>query len=79
MQVSRLQCFSKQEAGQWQEDATIQEKLASFESQTSDKQLGRLSNGEATDTDVGLALIYNKVRDVLYSVENLRKRPGAED
>ncbi|KAF1836656.1 guanine-N(7)--methyltransferase subunit TRM82 [Decorospora gaudefroyi] len=65
--VSRLQIFSQQQDGQWQEDASMEDALKSFADQGLDEQVERAS-------DDGKA-----VRDMLYNMENLRKRPGAED
>jgi tRNA (guanine-N(7)-)-methyltransferase subunit TRM82 len=71
--VSRLQYFSKQADGGWHEDSNMKEALKSFAIQ-----------GSTLDVDhgdgAGLASADDKaVRDILYHVENLRKRPGAED
>lgn len=63
----RLQCFSGTN-GQWQEDASVKGILAWFESQG---QEGSKAGLESVDEKA--------VRDMLYNVENLRKRPGAED
>jgi tRNA (guanine-N(7)-)-methyltransferase subunit TRM82 len=62
----RLQYFSKQANGQWQEDADMVKLLESFAVASSDNLGLASSDGKA-------------VRDILYHVENLRKRPGAED
>jgi tRNA (guanine-N(7)-)-methyltransferase subunit TRM82 len=64
--ASRLQYFSKQANGQFKEDANIGKLLKSFALAGSD------SPGLASADD-------KAVRDILYHVENLRKRPGAED
>lgn len=60
----RLQYFSKQADGEWREDAGMGALVSSF-------ALGGM-DGLATADD-------KAVRDILYHVENLRKRPGAED
>ncbi|KAH7399259.1 tRNA methyltransferase-like protein [Pyrenochaeta sp. MPI-SDFR-AT-0127] len=65
--VSRMQCFSKLGSGEWREDASAHGTLAWFESQGRGNGAGQGSADEKA------------VRDILYNVENLRKRPGAED
>ncbi|KAF2132942.1 hypothetical protein P153DRAFT_373589 [Dothidotthia symphoricarpi CBS 119687] len=63
----RLQCFSNTD-GRWQEDVTTEEAVGWFGSQGQE------------DSRAGPELIDEKaLRDMLYNVENLRKRPGAED
>ncbi|USP77250.1 tRNA (guanine-N(7)-)-methyltransferase non-catalytic subunit TRM82 [Curvularia clavata] len=63
-QVPGLQCFSLQPQGSWQEDAGLAKTL---------EGLGRSGNTTGDDRD-GQAL-----RSMLYNIENLRKRPGADD
>ncbi|KAJ4400795.1 tRNA (guanine-N(7)-)-methyltransferase non-catalytic subunit trm82 [Didymella pomorum] len=81
-EVHRLQCFSSQENGKWQEDAHTSEALKSFREQVFDVEAGAIGgDGSATGNGQGgLGSADDKaLRDMLYSVENLRKRPGAED
>jgi tRNA (guanine-N(7)-)-methyltransferase subunit TRM82 len=76
----RLQCFSKQADGRWQEDADMERVLASLAERGSWIDIGAADGDAATRNGAGPGLPENKAaRDVLYSVENLRKRPGAED
>jgi tRNA (guanine-N(7)-)-methyltransferase subunit TRM82 len=84
--VSRLQCFSSQADGQWEEDASTWEVLKMFNGQTPEVEAGGAIGGDvATDnlaagSGKGLGSADDKaLRDMLYNVENLRKRPGAED
>ncbi|KAF1944099.1 guanine-N(7)--methyltransferase subunit TRM82 [Clathrospora elynae] len=65
--VSRFQYFSMQQGSTWREDASIGEALRSFE------RSADATNSKSSSADD------KAVRDMLYSVENLRKRPGAED
>ena len=80
--MHRLQCFSSQENGKWQEDSHTSEALKSFHEQVFDVETGATGgDGSATGNEKGsLGSADDKsLRDMLYSVENLRKRPGAED
>ncbi|KAH4018298.1 tRNA methyltransferase non-catalytic subunit TRM82 [Parastagonospora nodorum] len=63
---ARLQYFSKQVDGAWREDAEMGALVSSF-------VLGGTDGPDLTTADD------KAVRDILYHVENLRKRPGAED
>lgn len=63
--VPRLQYFAIDQDGQWQ-DADMREALDNFESVDTIGGNFNLPDEKA-------------VRDLLYNVENLRKRPGAED
>jgi tRNA (guanine-N(7)-)-methyltransferase subunit TRM82 len=81
-EVHRLQCFSSEENGKWQEDPHTSEALKSFHEQVFDVEAGASSgDGSATGNEKsGLGSADDKaLRDMLYSVENLRKRPGAEE
>ncbi|KAF2025810.1 guanine-N(7)--methyltransferase subunit TRM82 [Setomelanomma holmii] len=78
--AARLQYFSKQTDGQWQEDEIVGKVFVGFAGQ------GSLMDDEATngDTPIGngadqASSEKKSARDILYSVENLRKRPGAEE
>lgn len=62
--VSRLQYFARALDGCWQENAEASLSLASFERGCGDAP-------SSTDTQA--------IQSMLYSVENLRKRPGSED
>jgi tRNA (guanine-N(7)-)-methyltransferase subunit TRM82 len=64
--VSRLQYFSVAQDGQWREDAAMREAFEDFEGVDTIGANSNLPDEKA-------------VRDMLYHVENLRKRPGAED
>jgi tRNA (guanine-N(7)-)-methyltransferase subunit TRM82 len=68
--ISRLQSFSVPQNGQWQEDGNMREILQWFNAQ----QTGVQSQGEPDNDGQAKA-----ARDILYNVETLRKRPGAED
>jgi tRNA (guanine-N(7)-)-methyltransferase subunit TRM82 len=70
--VSPLQTFSTQQDGLWQEDTSVLTALEWFRVQGTETSTDS-SGGDAA----GVA--QKALRDVLYSVENLRKRPGAED
>ncbi|KAJ4344906.1 tRNA (guanine-N(7)-)-methyltransferase non-catalytic subunit trm82 [Ascochyta clinopodiicola] len=77
--ASRLQCFSTEGDGHWQEDSHTLEALRSFHDQVFDVDVGA-SGGDVADASSGLGSTDDKaLRDMLYNVENLRKRPGAED
>ncbi|EUC48771.1 hypothetical protein COCMIDRAFT_33844 [Bipolaris oryzae ATCC 44560] len=65
--VPKLQCFSLQPGGLWQEDAELAKVLESFE------RSGNTANSSIQGADD------DGVRGILYNIENLRKRPGAED
>ncbi|KAH7379315.1 guanine-N(7)--methyltransferase subunit TRM82 [Phaeosphaeria sp. MPI-PUGE-AT-0046c] len=65
----RLQYFSRQASGLWCEDTETIGSLGSFAEQGSEVAIGS-SDGSADN---------KAVRDILYHVENLRKRPGGED
>lgn len=80
--VHRLQCFSSQENGKWEEDSHTSEALKSFHDQVFDIEAGAISGDDSATGNGkgGLGSADDKaLRDMLYSVENLRKRPGAED
>lgn len=78
--MSPLQYFTKQRDDAWREDASLQAGLSWFEHQGSGLPAQRVIDGTATDDMAGNGTAHAKsVRDILYSVENLRKRPGAED
>lgn len=77
-----MQCFSSKENGKWHEDSHTAEMLKSFHDQVFDVETGAgRGDGSATgDGKAGLGSADDKaLRDMLYSVENLRKRPGAEE
>lgn len=65
--VPKLQCFSLQPEGLWQEDVELAKGLETFE------RSGNTANSRVQGADD------DAVRTILYNVENLRKRPGAED
>jgi tRNA (guanine-N(7)-)-methyltransferase subunit TRM82 len=64
--VPRLQYFSVAQDGQWREDSATREAFEEFEGVNTIGANCNLPDEKA-------------VRDMLYHVENLRKRPGAED
>ncbi|KAE8832793.1 hypothetical protein HRS9122_08506 [Pyrenophora teres f. teres] len=64
--VPRLQYFSRQADGEWIEDAHMATALSGF------------AHGREADSN-GLDAGESAVRSMLYNVENLRKRPGADD
>lgn len=67
--VPRLQYFSLQSNGTWQEDSGL---AKTFEAVERSGNPGN-SNGDVPSGDD------QSVRGMLYNMENLRKRPGAED
>ncbi|KAF1912259.1 guanine-N(7)--methyltransferase subunit TRM82 [Ampelomyces quisqualis] len=71
--ASRLQCFATQADGQWSEDAGIREALNIF------AEAGCNIDTAFNDGPSSGPTESKGVRDILYHVENLRKRPGAED
>lgn len=78
--VHRLQCFSSQENGKWEGDSHTSEVLKSFHDQVFDVEAGAISGDASATGNGGLGSADDKaLRDMLYTVENLRKRPGAED
>jgi tRNA (guanine-N(7)-)-methyltransferase subunit TRM82 len=75
-----LQTFSAQQDGLWQENAILSIAVAGLPSAISRKQVD--AGGDvATDNSAGKGVeaAEKALRDMLYNVENLRKRPGAED
>ncbi|KAL6712080.1 tRNA (guanine-N(7)-)-methyltransferase non-catalytic subunit trm82 [Coniothyrium glycines] len=82
--VSPLQCFSKCGADAWVEDTSLRNRLNWFElrgaelpAQASITEVtvdNASGNGTSQRSAEGKTL-----RDILYSIENLRKRPGAEE
>ncbi|KAF2874854.1 tRNA methyltransferas-like protein [Massariosphaeria phaeospora] len=72
----RLQCFSRQGNGEWEENSGVAQSLDWFSRQAPDGNDNAYaeSNSIASDTKDLAA-----VRAILYGLENLRKRPGAED
>ncbi|KAF1932480.1 uncharacterized protein M421DRAFT_417201 [Didymella exigua CBS 183.55] len=81
-EIHRLQCFSSLENGKWQEDSHTSEVLKSFHEQVFDVEAGASGGDDSTTGNGkgGLGAADDKaLRDMLYSVENLRKRPGAEE
>ncbi|KAJ8108401.1 hypothetical protein OPT61_g8199 [Boeremia exigua] len=78
--VHRLQCFFSQENGNWEEDSHTSEALKSLHDQVFDVETGGIGGDDPAPGKKGLGSADDKaLRDMLYSVENLRKRPGAED
>jgi tRNA (guanine-N(7)-)-methyltransferase subunit TRM82 len=74
--VHRLQSFLMQDDGQWAEEAMTGSVLDWFSREaTSDKTRGSEGRGNGASTETAA----KRLRDMLYGVENLRKRPGAED
>lgn len=73
--MSRLQCFAYQQDGQWAEDGSIVEALEWFNRRAAGEPEagsdGRAGGGDTVDEKA--------TRDILYGMEKLRKRPGAED
>ena len=69
--------------GKWQEDSHTSEALKSFHDQVFDIEAGASGGEVATEGSAAgnvLGSADDKApRDMLYNVENLRKRPGAED
>jgi tRNA (guanine-N(7)-)-methyltransferase subunit TRM82 len=72
--ASRLQYFSRSTGEQWHEDANLQGTFGAFAEGGSKlvSRGGEDTTGPASKNDKTL-------RDILYNVENLRKRPGTED
>ncbi|KAH6637928.1 guanine-N(7)--methyltransferase subunit TRM82 [Boeremia exigua] len=73
----RLQCFSSQENGKWGENSQTAEAMKPFH-EVFDVQSGGISGDDSATSSLGSA-DDKALRDMLYSVENLRKRPGAEE
>jgi tRNA (guanine-N(7)-)-methyltransferase subunit TRM82 len=71
--VSRLQFVANEADGQWRKDVKMDEALNFF------TEAGSRLNPDASDGPGPGAGDDKAVRDILYHVENLRKRPGAED
>jgi tRNA (guanine-N(7)-)-methyltransferase subunit TRM82 len=76
-----LQTFSAQPDGVWQEDARVLTTLEWFNGQGAEIQVDSKSDvgGDDGSAGNGTSAADKALRDVLYNVENLRKRPGAED
>jgi len=70
--VSRLQYLSRNQDGHWQEDAKAPEALALFERAHGDV----IGDGTSEGLD---SASHKAVQSMLYSIENLRKRPGSEE
>ena len=74
--ASRLQYLSNR-SGEWEDDKTLTESLERF---SRPKPNGLRESAIASEAGRGKADDKAKaLRDLLYGVENLRKRPGAED
>lgn len=68
-----MQYFSPQSDGQWHENTSIKDVLGPFAEEGSKLDLDPSAGpGPASADDKAL-------RNILYHVESLRKRPGAED
>ena len=72
-----MQCLSINDSGEWVDDNDTTESLLGFNRSVPDNAhesgiASEAGRGKATDKAKAL-------RDLLYGVENLRKRPGAED
>ncbi|KAF2468149.1 tRNA methyltransferas-like protein [Lindgomyces ingoldianus] len=80
----RLQYFSYQD-GEWREDRTFERKLEWFSSRALVEKASSAAGQDARSDSTGetararLAVDEKAVRDMLYGMENLRKRPGSED
>ncbi|KAF2442314.1 tRNA methyltransferas-like protein [Karstenula rhodostoma CBS 690.94] len=75
--ASRLQCLSNYNSGEWEDDKTLTGSLERFSRPMPNEER---ESGIASEADRGKADNKAKaLRDLLYGVENLRKRPGAED
>lgn len=75
--ASRLQCLSNRRSGEWEDDKTLTESLERF---SRPKPNGLRESAIASEAGRGKVDDKAKaLRDLLYGVENLRKRPGAED
>lgn len=71
--ASRLQYFSRSAREQWHEDAKLQSTFGAFAERGSKMVSQGAEDGTPASTND------KALRDILYSVENLRKRPGTED
>lgn len=69
----RLQHFTRQADGQWSEDVKLEASLGPFIEQGSMVDRGSSDGASLVTSDNKAA------RDILYHVENLRKRPGSDD
>jgi tRNA (guanine-N(7)-)-methyltransferase subunit TRM82 len=70
---ARLQCFSRQ-GGKWRNDSSTEEAMKPFVEEGS--RVGPSASSGPGPMGSGDD---KAVRDIIYHVENLRKRPGAED
>jgi tRNA (guanine-N(7)-)-methyltransferase subunit TRM82 len=77
--ASPLEQFSRVD-GAWREDISMKQALEWFAQQGTKKHVKRATDGDTAEEVSGAGSIDHKaLRDILYHVENLRKRPGAED
>ncbi|KAF2681858.1 hypothetical protein K458DRAFT_371103 [Lentithecium fluviatile CBS 122367] len=76
--TSRLQYYAYQQDGQWSEDSSLADALEWFNGEAghADNRAG-VSSGGASGAP--LTVDEKALRDMLYGVENLRKRPGSDD
>ncbi|KAL1603984.1 tRNA (guanine-N(7)-)-methyltransferase non-catalytic subunit trm82 [Paraconiothyrium brasiliense] len=75
--TSRLQYLSSNDSGEWEHDRTLAEVLEGFSRTVPNEER---EAGSASEPNRGTADDKAKaLRDLLYSVETLRKRPGTED
>ncbi|OAL55663.1 hypothetical protein IQ07DRAFT_529398 [Pyrenochaeta sp. DS3sAY3a] len=78
--VPRLQCLTSAQGAQWQEDLKAQDALQWFTQQGHVERRGGGETASGNGSGSGLGSAADKAgRDMLYHVENLRKRPGADD
>lgn len=76
----RLQYFSHQHDGQWGEDSELVQLLKWFSGDAGSAESGDAgTDSKASDNPTEVTKYGKALRDMLYGVENLRKRPGAED
>jgi tRNA (guanine-N(7)-)-methyltransferase subunit TRM82 len=68
--MARLQCFSPEADGQWFPDHNMGGVLKWFSLRVDD------ADSAASDSNANNA---KSVKDILYGIENLRKRPGGDD
>jgi tRNA (guanine-N(7)-)-methyltransferase subunit TRM82 len=77
--ASPLEHFSRVD-GAWREDASMKQALEWFAQQGTKERVKRATDGDTAEQVSGAGSTDEKaLQDILYHVENLRKRPGAEE
>jgi len=71
---SRVQVFSRNSSGRWGNTFEFEETLGKL-----NNQADTVFGGVEAAADVEPSGNQNAIQDILYGIENLRKRPGAEE